>query len=77
MAKIIVYTMDGCGYCDAAKSLLKAQNLDFIEENISNNEDKKLELIKKTKQRTLPQIFIDDVFVGGYTELKSYFDKKS
>jgi glutaredoxin 3 len=76
MAKVLIYTMNGCGYCDAAKALLKSKGLSYTEENISDDDDKKFELIKKTNHRTLPQIFIDDEFIGGYTDLKAYLDEK-
>lgn len=72
MKKIEVYTMDNCSYCDAAKNLLKSKSLEFKEINITNDDEKRFELVKKTNQRTMPQIFIDDQFIGGYTELKSH-----
>lgn len=77
MKNILIYTIDSCGFCQAAKALLKSKGLNFTEENLTNDEQKKIELIKKTNHRTMPQIFIDDKFIGGYTDLKEYFDKKS
>ena len=75
MAKIIVYTTDSCPYCDAAKSLLNSLSMSFEEINITNDDEKRVALVSKTGHRTLPQIFIDDEFVGGYMELKSHLNK--
>lgn len=77
MKNIEVYTMDNCGYCEAAKSLLKSKNLSYQEFNISADDQKKLDLIDKTGHRTMPQIFIDGQFVGGFTELKKFLQENS
>ena len=75
MKAIIVYSMDNCAYCEAAKALLTRKGLDFTEKNISNNDEQKKALMEKTGHRTMPQIFIDDKFIGGYNELKIYLNK--
>lgn len=72
MKKVKLYTINNCPYCDAAKSLLKSKNFDVTEFNLTGDEEGKIALLKKTAHRTFPQIFIDDVFIGGYTELKAY-----
>lgn len=73
MDNIEVYTINNCGYCEAAKALLK--NLDFKEINITHDDDQKLALINKTGHRTMPQIFIDGQFIGGYNELKAFLKR--
>lgn len=72
MEKIEVYTINNCGYCEAAKTLLNNKALPFKEININNNNQLKIDLINKTGHRTLPQIFIDGAFIGGYNELKQF-----
>ena len=72
MKNISVYTINHCGYCDAAKSLLKSRNLAFKEFNLSDDEEARRDLVIKTGHRTMPQIFIDDQFIGGYRELKEF-----
>ncbi|HXW53240.1 MAG TPA: glutaredoxin domain-containing protein [Myxococcota bacterium] len=76
MKNIEVYTMNNCGYCEAAKSLLKSHNLPFKEINIANDDAKRIELMEKTHHRTMPQIFIDGQFIGGYTELKKHLQQE-
>jgi glutaredoxin 3 len=74
MKNISVYTINNCGYCEAAKSLLKSRGLAFQEINISDDDEARMDLVQKTGHRTMPQIFIDDHFVGGFQELKAYLD---
>lgn len=72
MKDIEVYTIDNCGYCDAAKALLASKNLSFKEININGDDQKRSELTARTAHRTMPQIFVDDQFIGGFMELKEF-----
>ncbi|HXW60586.1 MAG TPA: glutaredoxin domain-containing protein [Myxococcota bacterium] len=72
MKNIEVYTIDNCGYCEAAKKLLKEKGLSFKETNITGDQNQIKELINKTGHRTLPQIFIDGKFIGGFQELRAH-----
>ena len=70
MKKIIVYTMNYCPYCEAAKKLLKSKGWDFQEVLLEEDDDagwKKLE--KQTGYKTMPQIFFGDKFIGGYSDM--------
>lgn len=69
MAKVIVYTKDHCPYCNLAKQLLKAKHVAFEEIRIDLDESKRDEMIRLSNRRTVPQIFINDVPVGGYDDL--------
>lgn len=69
MAEIRVYTSDFCPYCVNAKRLLDARGLAYSEVNIGSDFEKRKWLIETTGQRTVPQIFIGDKSIGGYTEL--------
>ena len=76
MKKVLIYTMNFCPYCEQAKLLLSSKKIDFEEKKV-DPEDletwKKLE--KKSGMKTMPQIFIEEKCIGGYTEL-SALDKK-
>ena len=67
-----VYGSSACGYCRRAKTLLKAKGIEYREfiigEDISDEE-----LSKKIGKPalTVPQIFLDGEYVGGYTDLVS------
>ena len=70
--KIIVYTSDNCSFCTQAKKLLQSKGLNFDEFNIQRDENSRSEMLEKSNgMRTVPQIFINDAHVGGYSELSS------
>ena len=72
MKNIIIYTGPSCNFCDAAKRLLERNKLKFNEIDVSSGEGIRDEMIKKTNgQRTIPQIFFGEHYVGGYTELRA------
>tara|TARA_Y100000590_G_C15015275_1_gene749147 strand:- start:71 stop:304 length:234 start_codon:yes stop_codon:yes gene_type:complete len=61
-----------CNFCDAAKRLLLRNNIVFNEINIALQEGKLEEMLSKSNGRkTIPQIFFDDLHVGGYEELRA------
>ena len=47
MKKVVIYTGPLCGYCDAAKALLKKKNISFDEIDIGENQKKRDEMLKK------------------------------
>ena len=69
MSKWVIYSKNQCPYCDKAKFALK--NEPFLEvKNISENPEFLKELMEKNPgARTMPQIYKDDMLVGGYTNL--------
>ena len=72
MKKIIIYTGPRCNYCSAAKHLLNKKKVSYIEFDIGIDQSKMQEMQEKTKgAKTVPQIFIGDIYVGGYNELKA------
>lgn len=70
--QVEIYSINNCGYCEAAKALLKSKGMAFKEFNITDDTQKRIELVEKTHHRTMPQIFIDGKFIGGYNELKEF-----
>ena len=72
MKKITIYTGPVCNYCDAAKRLLKRNNMSFSEINIAEVDGALDEMIKKANgKRTIPQIFFDDQHIGGYDDVRA------
>jgi glutaredoxin 3 len=70
MARILLYTTPFCGYCRAAKNLLRAKGLEYEEIDVGGDAGKCLEMVARARgQRTVPQIFIHGRHVGGYDEL--------
>lgn len=72
---ILIYTTKTCIYCNLAKKLLNEKKLTFKEINVEDDINLFKDLIKKTNHKTVPQVFINDIFIGGYTELIEFFKK--
>ena len=71
MSIVKVYTTDYCGYCTAAKELLKQLGVAFEEIDVSNDPQMRAQLVELTHRRTVPQIFIRDQSIGGFTDLRA------
>ena len=68
--KVEIYTWRMCGYCLRAKQLLEDKNIDFIEYAIDGEDEAHQQMIARANgRRSMPQIFINDMGVGGYFEL--------
>ena len=77
MKNVTVYMGPMCAFCDAAKRLLTKKNIPYKEINVALEESKMEEMIKKSNgKRTIPQIFIEDLHVGGYVELRELEKEK-
>lgn len=70
MKNIEIYTSPMCGFCHAAKRLLKSKKIAFSEINVFTSPARKPEMIQRAGGRTsVPQIFIGDTHVGGCDDL--------
>ena len=67
---IVIYTSSNCGYCVAAKNLLRTKGADFIEINILVDPERRQEMIERSAKRTVPQIFIGERHIGGFEDLR-------
>lgn len=73
---IVIWSKDDCAYCEQAKSLLKAKDIEFEERNISQGTWTREQLFEAVPNaRSVPQILIDDVLLGGLPELRKYLVK--
>ncbi|HJN75214.1 MAG TPA: glutaredoxin 3 [Myxococcota bacterium] len=69
MTPVRIYTSVPCGYCNAAKRFFDERTIAFEEIDLSDDADARDALRRQTGQRTVPQIFVGEVHVGGYTDL--------
>ncbi len=70
MQPVEIYTSPLCGYCHAAKRLLKSKGVAFSEVDVLRNPKRKPEMIQRANgKRTVPQIFIGQTHVGGCDDL--------
>ena len=72
MAKALVWSKNNCPFCVQAKNLLKLKGIEFEERNINEEWTRELLLEAVPTARTLPQIFLDDNYIGGFTELRRH-----
>lgn len=68
--KAVIWSKYHCSFCDQAKQLLKMKGIEFEERKIGDGWTKEDLLEAVPTARTVPQIFLDEEYVGGYTELK-------
>jgi glutaredoxin 3 len=68
--KAIVWSKDQCPYCVQAKSLLESRGIEYEERNVSKDWTREQLLEAVPTARTLPQIFMGEELVGGFTELR-------
>ena len=70
--KAIVWSKYNCPYCEQAKALLKHKGVEFEERKIGDGYTKEDLLEAVPTARTVPQIFLDDKLIGGFTELREH-----
>ena len=76
MAKIEIYTSPTCGYCHAAKRLLRQKGAEFTEIDVIAHPERRAEMTTRANGgRTVPQIFIDGAHVGGCDDLHALDDR--
>lgn len=70
--KAVVWSKYHCPFCDQAKALLTQKGIEIEERRIGDGFTKEDLLEAVPNARTVPQIFLDDTLIGGFTELKQY-----
>jgi glutaredoxin 3 len=73
--KVEIYTKNNCIWCDRAKLLLDSKDIEFKEIDLSDDQkrDKFYNSIGKNV-KTVPQIYIDDLRIGGYQDLVAWLN---
>jgi len=69
MATVKVYTKTNCPYCVRAKALLDRKGIAYDEIDAEHDDALRTWLVERTGQRTVPQIFVGDVSLGGFTDI--------
>ena len=75
--KAIVWTKNACPYCVQAKALLEQQGIDYEEKKIGVDHTREQLLEAVPTARSVPQIFLDNQHIGGFTELTQHLLKKT
>ena len=70
MAKVEIYSSMFCGYCARAKALLERKGVAYDNIDVMEDTSRRDEMVARAGGRTtVPQIFIDDAYIGGSDEL--------
>ncbi len=69
MPEILIYTANRCPYCVMAKRLLDKKGVSYTEINVDARAGLREDMMRKTQRRTVPQIYIGDIHVGGFDDL--------
>jgi glutaredoxin 3 len=69
MTQVTILTSPDCNYCHAAKNLLQQQDINYQEVDLLKDGEQAQQLLLRSGQRTVPQIFINEEPIGGFTEL--------
>ena len=73
--KAIVWSKDNCTFCDQAKALLEQRNIPYEEKKIGYGFTREDLLEAVPTARAVPQIFVNNNHVGGFTELRQYIEQ--
>jgi glutaredoxin len=76
MNDTIIWSKDGCPYCDMAKQLLERNGIKYEERNIQGESWTKEQLLEAVPgAKSVPQIFIYGELVGGFNGLEKYYEE--
>ena len=69
LKNVEIYSKSNCAFCDKAKYYFAQNNVPYVEHNVEIPETFDSLMQRNPNARTMPQIFIDDELIGGYTDL--------
>ncbi len=69
MAKIELYCSGFCFYCVMAERMLQERGQEFTVYRVDQDMEKREEMVARSKRQSVPQIFINDQHIGGYTDM--------
>jgi glutaredoxin 3 len=75
MKSVKIYTTNYCPYCRQAERFLTAQNVPFEQIDVTEDQAMREKLVELTGQRTVPQIFVGEESIGGYSDMMALHQK--
>jgi len=67
--QIIIFSIVGCPFCIRSKGYLEQLGLEYVDINLDKNPAARKAIIERTGKKTVPQIFFNEVHVGGWDHL--------
>ena len=74
-AAVRIYTTRWCGYCHAAVRLLDRKQVIYENIDVTQDDKTRVWLHQATGRTSVPQVFINEQAVGGYTDIKALDDR--
>ena len=75
MENVEIYSKSNCVFCDKAKHYFNQNNISYKEYNVEIPEVFDVLMTRNPNARTMPQIFINEKLIGGYTDLIDWIEK--
>jgi glutaredoxin 3 len=69
--RVTMYATGYCPYCTMAERLLRAKGVEIDKIRVDLEPQRRQEMMERTQRRTVPQIYVGDVHVGGYDDLSA------
>lgn len=73
MKNVTIYTKEYCPFCKGAKKILDSKGIEYTEIDVQFDQEKRAEMVQRSQQLTVPQIFFDNVHIGGHADLVAYY----
>ena len=71
MTNVVIYASAFCPYCRWARALLDTKQVSYTVMDIDRNPQLRQEMIRRSKRTSVPQIFIDELHIGGFDDLSA------
>ena len=71
MPPVVLYGTRFCSFCLAARRLLNEKGITFEDISVDTDLDLRMEIMEKSSQRTVPQIWVGSTHIGGYSDLQA------
>ena len=75
LKNVEIYSKSNCVFCDKAKYYFAQNDIVYVEHNVEIPEVFEALIKRNPHARTMPQIFVDDQLIGGYTDLMEWIEK--
>jgi glutaredoxin 3 len=76
MKEVVIYTTDYCPYCREAERFLTGKGIAFKNVDVTGDQAQRDQLVERSGgRRTVPQIFIGGLAIGGYSDLMALHTK--
>jgi glutaredoxin 3 len=70
MSQVVLYGTRFCPFCTAARRLLTAKGINYQDIPLDNDPSLRAEVMERSARNTVPQIWVGEVHIGGYTDLR-------